>query len=273
MGYPRVGWPYARGAWAVHGTTVVRMRSCSWRGSSATSAAVLACLVLTGACGAVAETPIRAPTNSVPLIRTPTAAPTGTSTPRPTLVPTLGTPAVPFTIHLIAGAVGNDGIQLEGMTNLPPGSILMITASRAFRNVDEADIREAPAVDSDLTLEDGTFSLTLTLDESILPLGVDETYPIEVVSSAVDVCVKFATGVDNDGQQRQTGPSVIAAVGASGEGLRNSPQVKVFGSATDHPANWLEAATTVRMSSLMLDQVTAQQGFEPDVQLLTGFCL
>lgn len=182
-------------------------------------------------------------------------------------------PDVPFTIDASARAAGTDRVRVTGTTNLPAGSVIEIAASRALRNGGETDLRESPAGKATVTLDGDSFSMTLAIDESTLPLGVDEQFPIAVVSNQLDICVVFATGVDQDGQPRQPAAAVREMVGPSGERLANSPRVDVFGSATEHPAKWLEVQTTVRLPPLVLDQITTQQGRSPKTQALDGFCL
>jgi hypothetical protein len=232
------------------------------------SAALSSLLILTG-CGSTAGSPTVTPGTSAAS----TVAPSPVDGPEATRAATLVPPSTPFSIEVETTAKGRDGIRVTGTTNLPDGSILGVTASRALRNEGETDVRESPAGDGEVTVKDGAFALSLTLDETTLPIGVDEQFPIAVVSPLVDVCVTFATGVDNEGVPHQTDAGVLEAVGPNGERLVNSDQAQVFGSLTDHPAHWLEVPTSVRQRVQVLDQIVSQQGFEPDVEPLEGFCL
>jgi len=231
------------------------------------SAAVSSLLILTG-CGSTA-----APTATPRPSAGSTVAPSPVDGPIATQAASLVPPSTPFSIEVETSAKGRDGIRVTGTTNLPDGSVLGITVSRALRNQDETDVRESPAGDGEVTVQEGAFTLSLTLDETTLPMGVDEQFPIAVVSPLVDVCVTFATGVDNAGIPYQTDAGVLEAVGPNGERLVNSDQARIFGSLTDHPAHWLEVPTSFRQRVQVMDQIVSQQGFEPDVELLEGFCL
>lgn len=185
------------------------------------------------------------------------------------------TPAssVTYTLDLNASPAGDARIDVIGTTNLPDGALLRVSASRANRWQGEDDIRAASLADNSVTVTNGQFSTSLQLDESDLLVLVGDIDVLDVLSDSVTVCAEFQTGEDFDGQQRQPEPSVVAAVGPFGEGLANSPLVKVFGSATANPSNWLEVETSVGLEPPLVDEITALQARAPTVGTLRGFCL
>lgn len=178
-----------------------------------------------------------------------------------------------YTLAIEASPGSATSIVVSGTTNLPSGGVVHVFASRALRYTDEADIRSTNIANAEVTLSGGTFAVTLALDESNVTVGVDETFPLDIVSQDVTVCAQFETGTDLDGVQRQPDPEVAAAVGAFGEQLATSPQVSVFGSATDHPANWLEVLVDVTLESSVLDEIATLQGRPVEVGPLEGFCV
>jgi hypothetical protein len=188
-------------------------------------------------------------------------------------------PAAPYKINLHARASGVRVIRVTGTTNLPDRAVLVLSASRAFRNAYEHDVRAVNAAGAHVTVSDGRFSGVLRLNERLLLLGiaggkVDPTMgPVAKVDSAVTVCVDFETGKDNAGKTNQPDPSVRSAVGEFGERLRNSPQRTVFGSLTPNPENWLEVERRVALKSYLLGTIAHVQGREPESARLAGFCL
>lgn len=166
-------------------------------------------------------------------------------------------------------------VSLTGTTNLPDGAIISIGAARAHHLAGEDDIRAVGAGDQDAIVQGGAFSATLALDESDLLIAVgtqDFEDQVDQLDRHLTVCAEFQTGVDLDGVPRQP-ENVAGVVGTFGEALATSPQLNVFGSATDHPSNWLEAKIDVLHVSRMLDELTVKQGFEPEQVELDGFCI
>jgi hypothetical protein len=181
-------------------------------------------------------------------------------------------PTTPYTVDLEVEVLDEATVRVDGTTNLPDNSLITVVGSRVFRFESESDMRATNVADEEVTVSDGSFSTTLSLDESNLLIGLDLD-PIGVISSDVDVCAEFRTGEDIvNGEQRQPDAGVVATVGTYGEALRDSPQVKVFGSATDNPANWLEVHVTVPLSSPLLSEIASGQGNQPDEERLDGFC-
>lgn len=185
-------------------------------------------------------------------------------------------PAEPYVLDISAASEGETRIDVTVTTNLPDGALVHVFASRAFRyQQGEQDIHAVNLASQEVTVIGGEFSLTLDLDESVLLVGVGpgEFDVIGIVSDGVTVCAEFRTGEDLDGQQRQPDSAVVEAVGSFGERLENSPGVKVFGSATANPANWLEVETSVPLESPVLDEIVDLQRQAPTVGSLQGFCL
>lgn len=168
----------------------------------------------------------------------------------------------------------SNGVSLTGTTNLPDGAVITLSASRAFRNRGEGDIRAISADHYDVTVTAGAFTGLLALDESdllvLVGTGPGESI-IDQIDSGVTVCADFETGTGFDGTPRQP-PSVVALIGANGEAIATSPQVYIFGSATSNPAYWLEVKVDVPLVSGQIDGLTAQQGSTPDEAQLDGFC-
>ena len=231
-------------------------------------------LLTAAACGddeaATDETPT--PTQAVEATDT-QAPPEPTDTqapPEPTDTPA---PSVTYTMDFSVSAAGGARIDVSGTANLPDGALIRVSASRAFRNQGEADVRVVGIAQNDVTVTGGEFSTSLRLDESDLLAVVAGGFDmIEIVSQGVTVCAEFATGEDFDGRQRQPNPSVVEAVGPFGERLADSPQLMVFGSATANPSNWLEVETSVGMEPPLLEEISALQGQAPTVGVLEGFC-
>ncbi len=207
-----------------------------------------------------------------------TASPFQSSTTAPTVTATVASPASPgvvYTIDIEAEAVGRAAVRLIGTTNLPDGSVISLSGTRAHHDRGEGDIRGAPAARDDVTVTAGAFSGTLALDESVLLIFVGTT-PVDDVIDIIDrdltVCAEFQTGTDIDGLQRQP-ESVVAIVGPNGEAVAGSPQAILFGSATDHPSHWLEAVIDVPIESPVLAELTQKQGEAPEQVEMDGFCL
>lgn len=213
---------------------------------------------------------------------TPTA-PLATSSPAPSLTTTVPTQTAASTLSSttvytieVRGEPNGNGVSVTGTTNLPEGAVVTLSASRAFRNMGEEDIRAVSADRYDVTVAAGTFAGLLALDESDLLVFVgtgpaDDT--IDTIDRDVTVCAQFQTGTDLlDGIPRQP-ESIVAVVGPNGEAVATSPQVYVFGSATANPAYWLEARIDVTLASAELDALTAKQNSAPDEVDLDGFCL
>lgn len=184
----------------------------------------------------------------------------------------LAAPGEPYRLSIEATASGEGSVDVVGVTNLPDGALIHAFASRSFRNEGEPDIRGVNLAGEDVLVLGGEFSTTLALDESLLLVLVPPDV-IETVSERVTVCAEFRTGEDLDGQQRQPDQSVVEAVGPFGERLASSPNVKVFGSATENPSNWLEVQTSVRLESPLLGEIAALQGRPPGSAPLEDFCL
>jgi hypothetical protein len=117
----------------------------------------------------------------------------------------------------------------------------------------------------------GRFSGSVKLDEGWLLLLRSE-FPVEILSDAVTICAVLETGRDRGGQSRQPDPSVVQAIGVFGEKLAGSSNVKVFGSLTANPSNWLEVQTSVRLESPVFGQIQSQQRRPLRYGQLQGFC-
>lgn len=89
---------------------------------------------------------------------------------------------------------------------------------------------------------------------------------------AVRLSPGHQTGEDFDGRQRQTDPAVVDVVGPFGEQLEGNPDVKVFGSLTDDPSNWLEVETTIPLESPLLAEIQRRQSRPVNSEPLAGFC-
>jgi hypothetical protein len=182
-------------------------------------------------------------------------------------------------ITLQATSKGARAIRAEGRTNLPDGAVLSLSASRAFRNAHEHDVRAVNAAEDSATVSGGAFSAVLKLNEGTLLVGLDvdksdpSMGPIATIDSAVTVCADFETGKNLDDKPRQPDADVRDTVGEFGERLRGSPQVTVFGSATPTPANWLEVKRRVVLQSPLLGRIERVQGRRPRLARLAGFCL
>lgn len=199
----------------------------------------------------------------------------------PTIAPTIAagttspTPGAIYSLQIEGRVSDRASVSVTGTTNLPDQAVIELSASRAMHNAGEDDIRAVSAAHEPVTVGGGQFSGTLTLDESALLIFVG-TGPgedtIDTIDSDLTVCAQFQTGTSLGGEQIQP-PSVIAIVGPYGEALATSPQVYVFGSATDNPSNWLEVMIDVPLKSPVLDELTTRQGSEPKEQPMEGFCL
>jgi hypothetical protein len=182
---------------------------------------------------------------------------------------------VVYTLSVTGTPQGSSGLGIAGQTNLPDGAVIETLASRAFHNQGEDDIRSTNVGQQTVTVTGGHFQATLALDESNLLLNVGTGAGEDVIDQVdrdLTVCAQFQTGLDIDGKPRQP-PSVIEIVGANGEALATSPMMTVFGSATDHPSNWLEAPNDVGLASPLLDDIAKRQGSAPKQVTLDGFCV
>jgi hypothetical protein len=233
-------------------------------------------LIALAAIGSIAGDPDEATTPS----RSPTQAASASSTPSsgaeaPSAEASTAPEPIVYTLSLTGTPQGSSGLDVAGETNLPDGAVIEILASRAFHNEGEEDIRATNVGEQTVAMTGGRFEASLLLDESNLLLNVG-TGPGEDVIDQVDrdltVCAQFQTGFDLDGQARQPS-SVIEVVGANGEALATSPMLTVFGSATDHPSNWLEVLNDVGLPSPLLDDIAGRQGSAPEQMPLDGFCV
>jgi hypothetical protein len=204
---------------------------------------------------------------------TPSPLATLTATPLTLATATAAPSREPFTLDFQASADATATVSVTGTSNLANGAILDLSLARPFRNEGEDDIREVSAGSVAVSLVEGRFNASIPTDESDLLIGVDSQFPIALVGDSLTVCVTFQTGVDQNGQARQTDPEVIQAVGPNGESLADSPHVQVFGSATAQPANWLELFKMVPSRSLLISQIASRQGSRPSEGSLEGFCL
>jgi hypothetical protein len=180
-----------------------------------------------------------------------------------------------FVMRLHADNAGARKVRVRGVTNLPDGAVIHVTVSRAFRNMQESDVRAVNAAGKTVTVSNGHFAALMTLDEKTLLVGlVDPSLGrVAIVDNAVTACADFQTGRDFDGNQHQPDADVREVVGPRGEQLKGSPQVTVFGSATPTPSNWLEVTARVAMESPLIGQIAKVQGTRPKSARLAGFCL
>lgn len=214
-------------------------------------------------------TPVAAVTASPRTSLTPVTSPTGTAV-------SSATPGVVYTIEVEGEAVGRAAVRVAGTTNLPDGSVISLSGSRAHHDRGEDDIRGASAARDDVTVTAGAFSGTLALDESDLLIFVGTT-PVDDVIDIIDrdltLCAEFQTGTDITSDLPRQPESVVAIVGPNGEAIAGSPQATVFGSATDHPSYWLEAIIDVPIESPVLAELTQKQGEAPEQVEMDGFCV
>lgn len=179
----------------------------------------------------------------------------------------------PYTVEIEAEAEGSSAIQVAGETNLPDAAIITLSASRSMLEEKESEVRAANLATVEVPVRDGVFSGRLALDESDVLVGVG-VFRIDTLSNEVTVCAEFRTGESAlDDEPYQQDQSVIDEVGRFGERLEGSPNLEVFGSATDTPANWIEVKTTVPLESSVLDEIGAAQHDAPRSAALEGFCL
>lgn len=178
-------------------------------------------------------------------------------------------------------AVTSRRIKVTGSTNLPDGARVEVAAARMFRYAKERDVRASPIgsgrppTASQATVAGRSFTVDVPLDEHTLPVGVPDPYagPIHEVDPSVTVCAVFRTGRDAVSRKwEQPDPRVRAEVGPSGEHLKGSPRVSVFGSLTKNPSLMLEALTRVRHPVTVMDQIVAVQKTRPRVVKLKAFC-
>lgn len=176
-----------------------------------------------------------------------------------------------FTIE--ASVQGASTIDVVGSANLPDGAIISVSASRSMLEDGESEVRVVSIAREEVTLENGEFATSLSIDESDVLVGVG-TFKLEKISSEVTVCAEFQTGRDAfDDTPRQSDPDVVDAVGEYGEALEGDPAAEEFGGSTDTPAYWLSAETTVSLESNVLDEIAREQGRPPVSEPLEGFCL
>lgn len=228
----------------------------------------IAVLIALGAIGSLAGGPNGGDT-------APSGSPTQADAASNTPAATSESPTVAFTLSVTATPQGSSDLGVAGETNLPDGAVIEIRGSRAFHNKGEDDIRSTNVGEQTATVTGGRFEATLSLDESNLLVNVGTGAGEDVIDQIdrdLTVCAQFQTGLDLDGQPRQPS-SVSDIVGANGEALATSPQMTVFGSATDHPANWLEVLKDVGLPSPLLDDITGRQGSAPEQVALDGFCV
>jgi hypothetical protein len=180
-----------------------------------------------------------------------------------------------FLMRLHAESLGPRKIRVRGVTNLPDGAVIQMSISRAFRMTRESEVRAVSVGRKPVTVSQGHFAALLRLDEKTLLIGLDEPSlgRIGVVDNAVTACADFETGRDLDGNQDQPDPKVREIVGPSGERLKGSPQVTVFGAATPTPSKWLEVTSRVPMNSPLVGRIANAQGTRPKSARLDGFCL
>lgn len=179
-----------------------------------------------------------------------------------------------FTLD-IEGELDGETLTVVGSTDLPDRTEITVSAQRAFLNLDseEDNPRAASAGMVRVTVEDGGFLARLSVNESLLLVGIDlPGEEIAVVSDVLTVCAVVETGVDVlSGEPRQPDPDVRAVLGENGEALEGSAGTKVFGAATESPSIWLEVAIEVPADP-PVSAIEADQGFTPEVRRVPGFC-
>jgi hypothetical protein len=184
---------------------------------------------------------------------------TSVTTPRRIFEVTLRTTATPV------------GARVEGTTNLPNGTALVVSAQRAFLASDETEAREAHLAGAPARVANGAFSADLAFDNAILLVGVDESAHHQKVSPVADICAEVRTGRDFDGNEYQT-KDVRAIIGDRGEALKDSPSATVFGSKTATPAYFLQVRVELNYPP-PIEEYRAAQGTPPAVEHLDGFCV
>ncbi len=235
-------------------------------------------LIALGALGSVAGDPNKgtatasgSPTQAASAPRQP--ASTAESSPRPEV--SLPPEPIVYTLSMAGTPQGSSGLKVTGETNLPDEAVIEVLGSRAFHNEGEDDIRSTNVGEQTATVTAGRFEASLTLDESNLLLNVGTGAGEDIIDQVdrdLTVCAQFRTGLDTNEQPRQPA-AVSGVVGANGEALATSPNVTVFGSATDHPANWLEVQNDLGLPSPLLEDITGRQGSAPKQVSLEGFCV
>lgn len=170
----------------------------------------------------------------------------------------------------------DDTLEVSGSTNLPPGTIVTISVSRAFLNPDsDADNPRAAnaAEPGNVEVGDGSFTSKLTVDEEDLLVGLDlPGEQIDRIADALTVCATIQTGKDFDGTDRQPRASVRELLGPNGEHLADHPAARVFGKLTDTPSHWLEVSTHVDVPP-PVRKIRQRQGSSPEITTIDGFCL
>ena len=182
---------------------------------------------------------------------TPTSEPEtlgGGSTPTSEPETLATSPDVPFEITPEAEGQGNQ-INVSGATNLPDGTQVTLTASRAFRGVGRTVVQAANVGRGLTTVSDGSFAAVLSL--GLGPYFSASTNPQAIykyLDNDVTVCAEVQTGTSYEGDPRQPSADIRAVLGVHGEALTTSPQAMSFGSSTPTPSTWLEVEMTVALS-------------------------
>lgn len=239
---------------------------------------IIGVLIALGAIGSLAGDPNKGaatPSGSPKQAGSATSTPSATAETSTSANVSSAPEPIVYTLSMAGTPQGSSGLEVAGETNLPDGAVIEILASRAFHNLGEDDIRSTNVGEQTIAVTGGRFQATLTVDESNLLLNVGTGAGEDVIDQVdrnLTACAQFQTGPDIDGQPRQP-PSVIEIVGANGEALATSPMMTVFGSATDHPSNWLEVLNDVVLPSSLLDDIADRQGSAPEQVPLDGFCV
>jgi hypothetical protein len=181
----------------------------------------------------------------------------------------------------INASLAGTHIRMSGTTDLPDGARVELFAGRAFRQL-HGDVRMANVgglgAFATAAVNSGHFSGTIPVVKHPLdPLGLlPEQGPVAVIDPVVTACATFLTGRQTlpNGSWYQPDPTVRSDVGSSGEQLRGSPHVHVFGSLTKYPSLYLEVSTHARVpTSGILQQIGSLQSQAPAVEPLAGFLL
>ena len=147
----------------------------------------------------------------------------------------------------------------------------MNAARDVVHEKDQGEPRAAPAVKltdpgRESIIQNGSFTTTMPIDESQVPVGIESNIlgPIVALDSAITVCAVFPTGIDPvNNAPEQPDPAVREAVGASGQNLKGSPNVEVFGELTKTPTYRIEVQTRVEHPYAGLGELAAREGRRP----------
>jgi len=148
-----------------------------------------------------------------------------------------------FDLDATAVADGQS-VRVVGTSNLPEGSNITVLLMRGNHLSSDSDIHATDVGGGAMPVRGGQFSGSFPLDEQQLV----SLHPTSL-GDLVTACLQFRTNPGSIGDPAAQDAAVTRVVGERGSRLKESPHLRVMGSATDAPQNWIEIHRSVELLS------------------------